>query len=64
VYQSSWSVTGYEPPETATPIPEDELTVPEEDDRPVELDELELDVEVVVAAATADVEPGIVTALT
>jgi hypothetical protein len=46
-------------------MPEDQLTVPEEDDRPVELDELELDVDVVVAAAaTADVEPGMVTALT
>src|SRR5438067_8243098 len=68
VYQSSWSVTGYEPPDTATPEPEDELTVPD-DDRPDELGELvelalEVEVEVEVVAAAADVEPGMVAALT
>jgi hypothetical protein len=64
VYQSSWSVTGQEPPETATADPEEELTVPEEADRPDEVVELALDVEVEDVLVEDDVEPGMVAALT
>jgi hypothetical protein len=67
VYQSSWSVTGQEPPETATADPEEELTVPEEDDIPDELVELvepELDAEVEDVVVEAAIEPGMVAALT
>jgi len=59
---------GYEPPETATPEPEDELTVPDGGDSADELDELvELVVGVGVEVAVGVdgwVEPGMVAALT
>jgi hypothetical protein len=42
----------------------DELTVPEEEDRPDELVELELEVEVEDVVVEDDVEPGTVAALT
>ena len=80
MYQRTVVVTegGYEPPETATPVPVDEVTDPEDDDC-AELDDVLDDVELEVlepaAAAVpavpeaADVEeeaetPGIVVALT
>lgn len=56
----------YEPPETATPVPEDELTEPEDELTEPE-EELELDVAVVLEAAAVDevvAVPGIVLALT
>jgi hypothetical protein len=75
VYQSSVSLTeeDYEPPETATGVFEDELTVPDEEASPLddEVDELEA-VELVLvealdvlAVALVEAEtPGMVIALT
>jgi hypothetical protein len=70
VYQRRVSVTGYEPPETATPELDDELTEPEDDCRLLEDDELEEAVpDEVVAVLAVSVEedavaPGMVRALT
>lgn len=69
VYQRRLSVTVYEPPETATPELDDELTDPDDDCRLLE-DELEEavpdDVAAVLAVAVEEdgVVPGMVIALT
>ncbi len=70
VYQRRVSLTdeGYEPPETATPELDEELTDPDDDWRPLE-DVLEEDEDDVVAALAVEVDddeaetPGMVTAL-
>jgi len=72
VYQRRVSVTGYEPPETATPELDEELTDPEDDCRLLDDDELDVDAldadDVVAVLAVSvdedDVVPGMVTAPT
>lgn len=71
VYQRRVSLTSerYEPPETATPELDEELTDPDDDPRPLEdaVDEDEVEAVDVLAVALDDDEaetPGMVTALT